>query len=394
MKLLYYTQYDILRPRTNQIGDMRICEGFAENGVDVELIVPYVYRKDNVKKEEVFDMYGVKTKFKITYLNTNFKDIVAGAKHFAIINMLNSRHFMKALAAGRNSDECVMVMSRNSSLLIPHLLIRKLYPKRARKFTIIHWAHEIKMIGRFTWVYRNADAIIGTNSTITEHLEKYLDLDPARMEVSLNPITEHQLKTRVSKAVARKHIGYTGKKPLVVYTGKLFKTQREAHFILDAAARLPQYQFLLTGGKPDVVAYYEKWCRERKVENVTLTGYIVDYTEVIYYQTAADALISYYTKDDHFVEYNFPNKVCEYMLAGNPIITPEYPATRDVLNEQNAIFVNPEDLESLISGIQKAIENKEEGERIGKKGLEDVKEITFKKRALVMKNFMQRIGNC
>jgi glycosyltransferase involved in cell wall biosynthesis len=93
------------------------------------------------------------------------------------------------------------------------------------------------------------------------------------------------------------------------------------------------------------------WFQTQAIQNINLTGYISDYRLIKDYQKSADLLISYYTRSEHDVRYNFPNKICEYMMTVNPIITPFFEATRDVLNEKNAFEVVPENTEELIKTI-------------------------------------------
>ncbi len=67
------------------------------------------------------------------------------------------------------------------------------------------------------------------------------------------------------------------------------------------------------------------------------------------------------------------------MLTGNPIVSPNFEATRDVLNEENAIFVEPEDLESLKGGLVEAAENRLLSERKAKNAAQSAQNYTFKK---------------
>jgi glycosyltransferase involved in cell wall biosynthesis len=202
--------------------------------------------------------------------------------------------------------------------------------------------------------------------------------------ISLNPISEKQVRDRVSREEARRRLALGVDGPLVAYTGKLFIGQQEAEWILEAARRLPDCVFLFTGGRPNVVAHYREWCRRAGLERVRFTGFIDDYTRIADYQQAADVLVSYYSPREHDVRYNLPNKMCEYMLTGNVIVTSDFPAVRDVLNEGNAIFVAPEDPEALAVGIRWAIENRDAAGRLAARASVDVAAMTFAKRTRML----------
>lgn len=388
MRIYYLSVYDFLRARTNQIADIRFCEGFAQAGCEVEIIAPYVYRRDNMRRDEVFARYGVKTPFRLKILRTPFVDDLGPYLVLPLLLVLISFCCLRIWLTNLGRLSEVVIISQTTDLLVPAILLKKLRLWR-RSPLLVTWAHDISMRGRYIWGYRNSDAIIGTNSAITGDLTQELGIDPARLAITLNPISEAQLEHRVTREAARVRLGLSVAGPLVVYTGKLHLKQREADFILEAARRLPGYHFLLTGGKPQVVQHYREFCEREGVRNVTFVGFLLDYTQVSLYQAAADVLVSYYTTAEHLTRYQLPNKTCEYMLAGNPIVTCDFPATRDVLHSGNAIFVEPENVEALSAGIRRAVEDRDLAQRIAARALEDVRGMTYRRRAAALVEFFR-----
>ena len=392
MKIYYFSPYDILRPRTNQVGDVRLCEGFKQNNVDVRLIVPYVYRNDNIKKSDVAKMYGLETTYPIRYLFTFFMRDVSGVYRFALISLLNLFIFLEVMFRSWFTKKPIIMMSRDAQIIRPFLLARNIVPFLCKNMRIVYWVHEVKLKPVYRWVYKHSDALIGTNSSIVNDLLKETNYPKEKTGVSLNPITEEQLRNRPSKELAQQQTGLTGLYPLVVYTGKIgIFYNKEIEHILGAAKMLPTYHFVLTGGKPDAVAHWQKWCADYNIKNVKFTGYFADYSLVRYYQFAADVLVSYYTKQGHDTRYNLPNKVCEYMLTNNVMVIPDYPATRDTLDGSNCIFAEPESTEALTEAIKLAVENKERSKQIAAKALNDVQEITFKKRTAILVDFLSKL---
>jgi len=391
MKIYYFSPFDILRPRTNQISDTHLCEGFAENGCDVELIAPYVYRKDNVKKHRILEYYGVRTAYKIKILKTFFRETTPDSIKLSITCLYGFGVIIRLLLSNVLHLGDVVVMSRNANLLLMPVFLKKML-RLQNGPKVICWVHEVVPKKSHSWVYRNADGVVGTNSAIVEDLLEKLHLPSNNLAVSMNPIAESQIQHVMAKAAARKVLNLNCSKPLIVYTGKLFIKQKEAEYILEAARQCPNFKFLLTGGKPNVIEYYKNWCAERNIHNVIFTGFLNNYTEVRYYQFAADVLVSYYSAQEHDVRYNLPNKICEYMLTRNPIVTCSFPAVKDTLNAANAIFVEPENPASLVQGIRMAVENKEEATRIAEQAFQDVKEMTFKKRTKLLLDFFQTLN--
>jgi alpha-1,6-mannosyltransferase len=101
--------------------------------------------------------------------------------------------------------------------------------------------------------------------------------------------------------------------------------------------------------------------------------------------------VSYYTSAEHLTRYQLPNKTCEYMLAGSPIVTCDFPATRDVLNSGNAIFVSPEDGAALADGIRQAVENPGSSAALARRARADVTEMTYRRRAAQLAGFFRKL---
>lgn len=392
MKIYYFSPYDILRPRTNQVGDMRLCEGFVQNGADVDLIIPFVYRKDNIPKEKIWEFYGLEDRFNIRFLKTWFTSDVAGVWMFSIMSLLNCMVFTGIMIRSWFAKENVYIISRTPMLLRPFLNIRKVVPFACRKIRIVSWIHELKLSPAYRFVYKNADGVMGTNSSLTNDLIKETGKLKEKTCVTLNPISIAQLRNRPTKEEARKETGLNGVYPLIVYTGKIgLVYNKEIIHILEAAELLPNYHFLFTGGKDDAISKLKAWCEQHHVRNVTFTGYIPDYTKIKYYQSAADILVSYYTSQGHDVRYNFPNKICEYMLTGNVTVTPDFPANRDVAHADNVLFAEPENSKSLAATIQKAAENPELSKKLAERALAEMQEMTFKVRCRIIINFLKTL---
>ncbi|MBL7924962.1 MAG: glycosyltransferase [Bacteroidia bacterium] len=377
--VFYLSPYDILRPRTNQLSDVRFTEGFAQNDCHAHLLVPFVLRSDNISGDAVYDTYGLKSSLHIHYLPTRFREDVHGKYQLLLVTWYAIRKVWQLLKKCE-PEQPVYIISRSTHLLRPLFVLRKIFPKRFPKTYIVHWAHDFHHSRPHQLVYRKSDFILSTNSSILQDILIATGRKAEEGGITLNPITDAQAREFISKEKARLETGLNHTdKALVVYTGKLGKYyDKEIKFILAAAKKLPECQFLLTGGKPDVVQYWEDYCKGSGIENVIFTGYIHDYNRIKYYQYAADILLSYYTRQGHDVRYNLPNKLCEYMLSGNVIITPDYPATRDLLNDGNCIFTEAENSEALAHSIRNALNDPDLCRTKAEKASRDVRAITFK----------------
>jgi glycosyltransferase involved in cell wall biosynthesis len=76
-----------------------------------------------------------------------------------------------------------------------------------------------------------------------------------------------------------------------------------------------------------------------------------------------------------------PMKMFEYMAAGRAIISADLPVIREVLNEMNAIFCAPDDLENWRLEIEKLLTDETRRAELGKRAREEVKGYTWLARA-------------
>lgn len=389
MKIELLSHIDVLRSKNYSNIVIQFADGFAANKCNVEVIVPYIYRRDNIKVRDIFSYYGLKYKFKVRFLKTLlFRN---SPKHLYTLFLLFANAlrcfllFIKYLLR-LNRSERIIIATAND-ILIPYIIFIKLL--NANKIKIVPWEHEFHKRRRDFWVYQNSHGIITTNSVIKNEIVNQVGFSANKIILSYNPVSTARLSDRYDKTELRKKLGLNSNSPLVVYTGKLGIGIKENEYILASAELLPDYTFILTGGMPKVVRYYQNLLNKKGIKNVILTGFLHKYDDIKYYQYIADVLISYYSKYDINVKYNLPAKICEYMCTKNPIVTCDYPATRDLLNENNALFVEPENPKALAEGIKRLMEDKELASRLAQNAYETVKEITFEKIAKKIIDFVK-----
>jgi glycosyltransferase involved in cell wall biosynthesis len=77
------------------------------------------------------------------------------------------------------------------------------------------------------------------------------------------------------------------------------------------------------------------------------------------------------------------------MASSVPIVVSDLPSIREILNENNAVFVEPNNPESLANGIKKVLQNNDLADRISKQALQDVQNYTWQKRAEKILEFIK-----
>jgi glycosyltransferase involved in cell wall biosynthesis len=354
---------DPATPRTHSIAAMRLCAGFASQGHHVELVVPAV-TKPSPPAKELFSTYGLEQEIALRYLSVGPANDGYGTR---VLGALLARHLQAAMARDRSD----VVISDDTRFLLPYVAAARL---RWGKVVTAPWLHGFQGNRIERLVCANASCLLATNRAILADVE-VAGASGLPAFVTGNPVPQELVEfgRSHSKADARRRLKLDLERPLIAYTGKLYGHMKELDYLLEAAARLPDYLFVLTGGQPPVIAELHHRLSNERRSNVQLTGMLQDPNEARFYQKAADVLVSYYSSDDHPYAYQqLPAKVEEYMASGNPMVVADYPAVRELLNGGNSFLVEPHDADALIDTLKEAVENRTEAESRGAVAQRDI----------------------
>lgn len=344
------SQLDPTTARTNSIADLRLCMGLAASGYEVELIVPAV-SSTSEHAERLFELYDIDQSFDIRYVASP-PNVGERERMVRLV-----RHHAKLAFAQRESRA---IISRDVRLLVPYLAASRL---PSHRLVAVPWLHEFRDRALERWVCRRAPCVLATNSAILRSLESR-GVESASTFVTGNPVPRKRVEfgRTCSRQEARARVALDGSRPIVAYTGKLYIGMRELEYLLEAARRLPEHLFVLTGGQPPVITRLKEELAAGGVRNVRLTGLLDRPEDVRFYQQAADVLVSYYSVADHpYAHHNLPNKLAEYMTTGNTIVAADFPAVRDLLGDRNSVLVPPDDPNRLVEGLVAAISEGESG---------------------------------
>lgn len=113
--------------------------------------------------------------------------------------------------------------------------------------------------------------------------------------------------------------------------------------------------------------------RLSKYDEVTFTG-IIPYPEIQYYLAACDILISPHNLPlDSKEFFGSPTKLFEYMAMGKGIVASNLGQIGETLeNNKTAILVEPGNIEELVNGILRLVNDKELRLRLGRNAVEEV----------------------
>jgi glycosyltransferase involved in cell wall biosynthesis len=169
------------------------------------------------------------------------------------------------------------------------------------------------------------------------------------------------------------------------YTGHLYPG-RGAEVLVELAARAPEIQFLLAGGEPEAVEQMRLLVRQKNLTNVYLTGFIPN-AELPIYQAACDVLLMPYqqrvaaSSGGDIGQFLSPMKLFEYLATRRPILSSDLPVLREILNDENAVLLPPEQPQAWVSALHSLYNHPERRERLAQNAYALVQNYTWEKRA-------------
>ena len=171
----------------------------------------------------------------------------------------------------------------------------------------------------------------------------------------------------------------------VVYSGH-FYAGRGMELLHDLAKRFPQVQFLWIGGRDEDVNAWRSQLAAEKLEHVILTGFLSQRVLPLY-QAAGDILLMPYERSiagssgGNSADICSPMKMFDYLAAGRVILTSDLPVFHEILNETNAVFAPPQDIEAWSKALCRLIDDTPLRLRLSTQARLDARQHTWQERA-------------
>ena len=236
------------------------------------------------------------------------------------------------------------------------------------------------------WRSRGNKLMTVTTSALRKALERSCDIkfkDDAVL-IAPNGVELERYDSLPNPPDARQQLGLPDG-VTVGFTGHIYPG-RGADLLFELAKQMPQVNFLWVGGTPELVDFWRSQLSAANMTNVTMTGF-VKHEMIPLYQAAADVLLMPYGRSisassgQDIAEVINPMKMFEYMASGRAIVSADIPSIREVLNDANAIFCEPDDVEKWKAAIASLLSNKLRRHELAIQARKDVEQLTWTKRA-------------
>jgi glycosyltransferase involved in cell wall biosynthesis len=358
----------------NSLQVMKACQALVQLGHDLTLIVPgFDLRPATLRQAQgnAFDLqqhYGLQTDFQIEWLASSSRRL------FTWQSVRRARAF--------NPDLLYSWMPQSA-------VIGLLY-----KIPVVFEIH-IQPTGTLGPAWHRAFANLRGRkrlASITRALVEVLEHDhgirfkPGEVVIAPNGVDlERFASLPSSPKVARQTLNLPSA-PTVMCTGHLY-AGRGTDLFLALAKEIPQAHFVWVGGRPNDVALWKQYAEEHATRNTTFTGFIPN-RDLPLYQAAADILLMPYSRSimgssgtADSASVASPMKMFEYMAAGRAIVTADLPVIREVLNEKNAVFCEPDEVGKWKVEIEGLLADEPRRLALGKQARQDVQGYTWLARA-------------
>lgn len=383
MKLLYITNARIPSRRAHSVQIMKMCEAFSSaqykgEVVSVELVVA---RRWKEIEGDPFDFYGVSQTFTIKKLPCI--DLPLGK--FGHVLQLVSFACAGFVYALTHKADLIYTRDEIFAPLIALTWKKAIYEVHSRRdffwnvFAIKHIWRVVMISGGLKTYYA------GTYS-----------IAPEKILVAHDGVTLANFDVQESKESIRAHLGLPSDRFVIGHLGKattLGKPKGVEEIINAFAFVLQTHQeafLFLAGLEEKEISIMESLLQKAAVPTSAyqLVGHVQQKDFPPYFK-ACDALVMNYPNTEHYRLFMSPIKMFEYMASGVPVVTTDLPVVREVLDEADAWFVKPDDIEDLAQGITNALEQKAESEKKAQSAFEKVGEqYTWEKRAQEILNVL------
>lgn len=368
MKIIAISGSAIPSTTANSVQTMKAVHSLAEIGNEVELIVPLENSRSLEREwEYLAEHYGLKTRFKISYLPSPSRKLF----------------FYTAVRQAKKAQPDLLYVWPIQSAVLGLLF----------ELPVVLEMHDLPTGRGGPFWFRYFRDLKGkkTVSVITKALHELLidnygkGMSDLNAVIAPNGVEIERFENLPEPAEARKQLGFKEAKTILC-AGHLYQGRGVELFIeLAKTFESANYRFVWVGGNKKEVTYWREASAE--VSNIEFLGFVPN-AQLPLYQAAADILLMPYGKNisissgmGNSGRIASPMKMFEYLATGRPIISSDLPVFREVLNSQNAILCPPGDAHAWATEIERLLSDANAQATYSKHALESARIYCWTERA-------------
>jgi glycosyltransferase involved in cell wall biosynthesis len=367
MRIACIATSEVPSRKANSIRVMKVCQSFADLGHSVRLWLPG--RTPDISWADLSDHYGLRDQFPIRWLR-GFEmlrryDFCFFALLDAVIWQADLFYVWPlqgaALASRLGLSTALEIHDLPSGSFGPWLFRNFLRGSGARRLFPITDALRYWLAREYKTSLKEPFTIV---SPLAVDINQYTDLPTAE---------EARRELGMEQAFTA---GYTGH----LYPG------RGIDLLVELARRNPKMRFIWAGGEAVAIRLWNKRLSNAGVNNVRLMGFVPN-TQLPLIQAACDVLMMPHERrvsasgGGDIARFTSPMKMFEYLATGRAILASDLPVLREVLNENNAVLIAPEDIDAWNGALRVLEVNEDKRRALGNQARKDAEKYTWVERA-------------
>lgn len=379
-KIVYVTSTRFPTEKAHGLATVKICEAFADNGYEVNIIAPRLWRKSDT---DIFQFYRVKNNFQI------FKIPCIDLMFIGIFEKLTF----------------ILQSVSFSIFLIPYVILK--YRGNVKNF--IFFSHDyiplyfmtflpVKIFydihhfpgGNFMYkrVMRKSFGFASqTNWKIRALSEKFF-INPNKIVYWPNGTDIDEFKNYISKEKTRIELKIPQNNKIAMYTGQLFDWKGVDSLIKSIKILPKDFLIYIIGGSERDVNNCKNTITEASDNRIIFVPF-QPHHKIPLWLRAADVLVLPNTgKQKVSLYYTSPMKLFEYMASGTPIVATRIPSIEEVVASKNVFFAQPDNPTSIAEQIKEAVMNSKLASEKSKSAMKTVLSYTWRARAKKIEDHM------
>jgi len=391
MRVLYVANVRIPSERANAAQILAQCDALTEAEVDVAILAPRRRNDFPLTDDEIPDWYAVRSVPRIERLFTvDTIDLVPTALQrgpFVVQSLTFAWAVRRRL---KREPPDTIVYSRDPWTL--SVLTRGAGARCPLFFEVHDLPQRERPRAEFVRALRACRGVVTITRGLRDDLVE-LGVDGDAIEVLADGYAPARFVDPPTREQARRALRVDADAKLAVYTGHLFPW-KGVDTLVDAAVGSPRFEVLMVGGRPEDQRRIRDKVRALGAERVRLDAPVAP-KKVATYLAAADVLVlPNSAKETISARYTSPLKLFEFLAAGRPIVASDLPSLREILNEETAMLVTPDDAEALARGIEACLDDPAAASARAASGLTLSERYTWDARAARLSAFLAaRVGS-
>lgn len=386
-RIHYVANVRLPSERANAYQILQQCDALLAQGAVVALLAPRRHNRFHLADAQMRDYYGLRREPPLRRLFTiDLIDRLPVALQRAPF-VMQSLTFAFAVRRRLRREDARIIYSRDPWTLA--LLARG----RADRWRMFYEVHDLPQRDdarrRLVAALRRCAGVVAISHGLRDDLIA-LGIDAPAIAVLPDGYDPRRFAGMPAREAARAALGLAAAARLVLYTGHLF-AWKGVDTLVAAAVGAP-FEVILVGGRADDRRRVEGLRASLCADNVRLVEPVPP-AEVPRWLAAADVLVlPNSAREVISARYTSPLKLFEYMAAERPIVAADLPSLREVLDDDCARMVAPDDPAALRQGIEQALSDVPGSAARARSAFERVREFTWDARARGLIAFvMQRI---